>query len=125
MKKVSPIRKGRRLKKFMTQKQFLKIYPDRVVQKAKVNYIFFPRLSKSAKTKIKKISKSEALAHLLKVESQERYRLLVKDDFSLRAQLEIFSDLCETAKSYDLRIGRYDPNVSEPILKTISLEDHR
>jgi len=65
------------------------------------------------------------LAQLLNVESQERYRILIKDDFSLRAQLEIFSDLCEKAKSYDLLIARNDRNVAKHILKTIAAENRR
>ncbi len=125
LKYASLIRKGKRLKKVMSQKQFLKFFQNRMAQKTKVNYIFFPRLSKNAKTKIQRISKLNALAQLLNVESQERYRILIKDDFSLRAQLEIFSDLCEKAKSYDLLIARNDRNVAKHILKTIAAENRR
>ena len=114
------IRKGRRFKKTMSPKQLLHLFPDQATQKTKINYIFFPCFSKHAKTKIQRISKLNALARLLNVESQERYRLLIKDDFSLKSELEIFSELCEKAKSYDLLISKKDRNVSHYILDAIA-----
>lgn len=124
LKYASSIRKGRRLKKAMSRKQFLNFFPSRAAQKTKVNYIFFPRISKNGKIKVQTISKSDALARLLNVESHERYRLLIKDDFSLRAELEIFSEMCEKAESYDLLVSKKDRNVSKHILDAISAGAH-
>lgn len=119
LKKAPSIRKGRRLKKFLTPRQFIKTYPGQMAKAAKVNYIFFPGLSSKSTTLIRPMSKSDALARLLKVESEEPYPLLIKDEASLLAQLKMFSDLCEQAQSYDLQISKKDRQVAQKIKRVI------
>lgn len=119
LKKAPFVKKGRCLKKVFTLKRFKGLFSNRVAPQTKVSHVLFPRLSSHPGIQIKPISKSEALAQMLEQESRDCESLLIKDGVTLGKQLNLYSTLCETARAYNLYLGRKAGDATKKILEAL------
>lgn len=95
-----------------------KINPESVATRAKVSLVLFPRISKKRDTTVEPLTAPEALMKCLDQKDKE-FRSLIMDKTTLSNQMELYSTLVQTAKSYDLLIGRDVESIPRLILKLL------
>ncbi len=95
-----------------------KIYPHSLATKAAVSLLLFPKISKNHSTTVEPLAPSEALIKCLG-QKPKGLQSVIMDKITLANQFELYSSLVQSAKSYDLLIGRDPENISKLVSRLL------
>ena len=102
LKGLTRYKKGNHFKRRLETK---KLFPTLKSQKSKISLLIFPKISPKQKTRIEPLSRHQTLYKMLKQKPKE-YKSLIRDKVTLPKQFELYSALTESARGYNLYIGK-------------------
>lgn len=119
LKKTNYIKKGHILKRQLRQRYIRKLYGQSISKKSRVRLIIFPKIVSSQKTKIEPISESRVIIKMLSQKPKSRF---IIDPLVILKQFALYSLLAQSAKAYDLCIGKDINNIPKLISNLMSNE---